>query len=52
MPDKSASRVERPEFVAILTDQALSLKAERNRLIRIAFEDYGHTMDWVVRHLR
>ena len=41
----------RPEFAAIFTEPVLSLKAERNRWIRIACEDYGYTMTEVARHL-
>jgi len=41
----------RPEFAVIFTEPVLSLKAERNRLIRIACEDYGYTMTEVARHL-
>jgi len=41
----------RPELAAIFTEHGLTLKTERNRLIRIACEEYGYTMTAVARHL-
>jgi putative transposase len=41
----------RPEFAAIFTEPVLCLKAERNRLIRIACEEYGYTLSEVAQHL-
>ncbi len=41
----------RPDFSAIFTEPKLSLKTERNRMIRIACEEYGYTMTEVARHL-
>lgn len=41
----------RPDIATIFTEPGLSLKTERNRLIRIACEEYGYTMIEVARHL-
>lgn len=41
----------RPDIAAIFMEPGLSLKTERNRLIRIACEEYGYTMTEVARHL-
>lgn len=41
----------RPDISVIFTEPGLSLKTERNRLIRIACEEYGYTMAEVARHL-
>lgn len=41
----------RPEFAAIFTEPVLCLKAERNRLIRIACDEYGYTLSEVAQHL-
>ena len=38
------------DFSAIFTEPELSLKTERNRMIRIACEEYGYTMTEVARH--
>ena len=40
----------RPDFSALFTEPGLSLKTERNRMIRIACEEYGYTMTEVARH--
>jgi len=41
----------RPAMATIFTESGLSLKIERNRLIRIACEEYGYSMTEVARHL-
>ena len=41
----------RPDIAAIFTEPGISIKTERNRLIRIACEEYGYTMTEVARHL-
>ncbi len=41
----------RPDIAAILAELDISLKSERNRMIRIACEEYGYTMTEVARHL-
>ena len=41
----------RPDFSAIFTEPVLSLKTERDRMIRVACEEYGYTMTEVARHL-
>ena len=41
----------RPDRSALFTEPGLSLKTERNRMIRIACEEYGYTMTEVARHL-
>ena len=41
----------RPDIAAIFTEPGLNLKTERNRLIRIACDEYGYSMSEVARHL-
>jgi REP element-mobilizing transposase RayT len=41
----------RPDLSALFTEPGLNLKTERDRLIRIACEEYGYTMTEVARHL-
>ena len=41
----------RPDIATIFTEPGLSLKTERNRLIRIACDEYGYTMTEVARYL-
>jgi putative transposase len=41
----------RPDFADIFTEPGLSLKTERNRMIRLACEEYGYTMTEVAGYL-
>ena len=41
----------RPDIAAIFTQSGSNLKAERDRLIRMACEEYGYSMAEVARHL-